>query len=388
MAVGGIDERQRALMKAQMAANEKIQEIGKAVKQAEKEGQEKVDYIRSNYQVQEEKVKSQHEQNVANEQQRGYEKIRDLRRKHGKKVAEMTRKNEQELQTLQDGHKKKMEELTHQQNLKTKEIATKNANEVVSKQKAHQFRMNLVKSSNDSLVQNVDQQGKQKIQKTAEISRNELEKMKKLYSDASEQSRKHFEKNFKNQLKNQTEALNRINQNANQNLNQLRSDYTRNLASYSDRTVDPFYQMVDLQASLTDQEDAYILSAAIPPHEKESITISVKGDEVMIAGHRRNREEQVNPETGVVSQTASFQSFHQRFPIDWPVDERSISKEFEGNQLVVRIPKKGPYAKPKPFESEPERLLARKPVFPDNIAPDPKENPKLSRGSRPIVDKD
>jgi HSP20 family molecular chaperone IbpA len=42
---------------------------------------------------------------------------------------------------------------------------------------------------------------------------------------------------------------------------------------------------------------------------------------------------------GRVATTSGFQSFNETFPLEAPVIARELTKEFQGDLLVVRIPK-------------------------------------------------
>ena len=72
-----------------------------------------------------------------------------------------------------------------------------------------------------------------------------------------------------------------------------------------------------------------MLTATIPEHEQKHVPVSVKGNQLVLSGYRRN-EEKLELEPGRSQGTNAFQSFLETFPITWPVDANKMTREFEG----------------------------------------------------------
>ncbi len=124
--------------------------------------------------------------------------------------------------------------------------------------------------------------------------------------------------------------------------------------------------MQDMDAELQEYDHEFVLTATIPEHERKGLAVSVRGNEVVLSGNRRSSEK-LDLGPGRVQNTSSFQTFSESFPINWPVDARSLTREFDGDQLIVRIPKKKTY-EPAPYKAKRvERAKLERPTFPENI---------------------
>lgn len=188
---------------------------------------------------------------------------------------------------------------------------------------------------------------------------------------------------FSAPAKTQEKRLDELNQLANEKLQKIRSDTSRKLDAYSSRQKDPFYQLVTLDSDLEETRDAYILKLNIPDYEQKHLSITVRGNQIVVSGSRRN-EEKLEVEPGRQQSTASYQSYQETFPISWPVDSHALTRKIEGDTIVVTIPKKGTYSAPVAARSARDVELARadRPHFPENIPhtensePIPESTPK------------
>ncbi len=122
-----------------------------------------------------------------------------------------------------------------------------------------------------------------------------------------------------------------------------------------------------MNAELRETGDEYILTARIPEHEREHIVVSLKGNNIVISGQRRN-EEHLDNADGTSSTTSSFQSYSETHPISWPVESKLLAKSYHGDTLEVRVPKKdAKHIVPQYQAPKPEKVRAERPKFPENI---------------------
>src|SRR5690606_8538039 len=137
------------------------------------------------------------------------------------------------------------------------------------------------------------------------------------------------------------------------------------LPIYSSQKNDPFYRMVNLDAEVRENDQQFVLTARIPPHERDRININIRGNEVVISGKRRSDEIlEVGP--GHKQRTSSFQTFSETFPLNWPVNSKFMTREWDGDTLIVRIPKRATYDAPRPQKTV-QRSTIDRPKFPTNI---------------------
>lgn len=138
---------------------------------------------------------------------------------------------------------------------------------------------------------------------------------------------------FKSTLNNQKEIF-------------LKEQYKQNSAQQAKaelaekRSDDPFYTPKSFDAKLTETESAYELTAKVPAHEKDNVTVRVKNGRVVLSAARMH--EQSFEDKGVKASTNSQQTFRQEFKLDRPADAKhAITQIKEDGSIRAVIPKKG-----------------------------------------------
>ena len=189
------------------------------------------------------------------------------------------------------------------------------------------------------------------------------EKMKEQTTLANERANEHFQGAYNATLAQDQKSLDIVAGKATTQLNQLRADTSQKLAAYQDRQGDPFYKLKDIDADLREERDRFVLTATIPPHEQDHVSVSVSGNNLIVSGTRRN-EEKLDLGPGRSKSSASYQTYQESFPLPWPVDRNLLTREFQGDRLVVTVPKASQFFKKDPFKSSaaPERLRAERPI--------------------------
>ncbi len=233
--------------------------------------------------------------------------------------------------------------------------------------KTSQNEIDFQRNENIRRADDLKNEQDQRYSALTDASQKQYEEMKVNAEESSRQANQHFQESYKKTLELHDESLKNIQTKVGETLRELRGSTAQKLAAYSNRQKDPFYKLVDLDADLSETSDAFILRATVPLHEQESIAVTVRGDQVVVSGRRRN-EEKLEIEPGHELVTAAYQSFSESYPLDWPVEARGLSRNFEGDQLIVTIPKKNSHQewiqKQKPH-AEPTR--AERPEFPENL---------------------
>ncbi len=306
-------------------------------------------------------------QAIEDQRTRGYSELRDLKRRQEAELNRVKREGERDLQN------------------------THNFYEDENQKALHEGERQLRDSLSRQALMNQTEDGSAKLQHTEarEMQRNRLEALKATqdsqFAELSEAQAKHleqaratslqsrentdalFEKEYQNTVSTHQATLDRLNRDASRELNQLKTDTAQKLSAYSSRQNDPFYKLVDLGAALEEDDHGFVLRASIPEHERERLNVNVQGDRLILSGYRRN-EEKLDLGPGRAQTTASYQAYTESFPLPWPVDARGMSKEFDGDQLVVRLPKKNEFSKAPTYQkAAPERAKAERPRFPGNL---------------------
>jgi len=180
-----------------------------------------------------------------------------------------------------------------------------------------------------------------------------------------ENSNDHYQGVYEGAMKQSTDAIKDVNWRASREIENLKKDTALKLDAYTNQKSDPFYRMVNINAALQETDDNFVLTAQIPPHERDKININVRGNELVISGKRKS-EEALETGPGRTLRTNAYQSFSETFPLGWPVDPKYMTREWAGDELTVRIPKRSTYEAPRP-KKEVNRAIVERPQFPKNL---------------------
>jgi len=380
---------------AQKNASDQISAIHQSVEQAQAEGNQRIDQIQEEYQEQGAAESARQETAYNQQQAKGYERIRDLQRNQQAELARVHREGEHEL-AKDTGYYRDSIYNTHiKGDAELKQELKNQAKEMDYITKVHNAEIDKIKADQQ---QELDRQKAERddrfINSTASTQK-EYERIAKNNQEMITQANERFNQHFQ-EIKNQHDStLSELNARTHEQLQGIRQNSANKLAGYSERQDDPFYKLVDLKAEVSDEGDAFVLTARIPEHEQGSVKVSIQGDQLVLSGYRRN-EEKLDLAPGHSQSTASYQSFHESFPLDSAVDKNKLTKKFEGDRLTARIPKKSDFTyTPHKITQKVDRTRVEQPQFPGNIPyvqvdipPDPDADPPAAtpktRGGRTL----
>ncbi|MGK5089696.1 Hsp20 family protein [Bdellovibrionota bacterium FG-2] len=356
--------------KASAAEKEARNRVLQAHKQVERTQQEEsftLDQIKDQYSKMRENEAEKQDSSLKTQRERGYSRIRELQRQQQAELNRVKREGERTLaetknyysDTLYGTETKGREQLDSllSQNGMQREVAQKEQQMLLEDlQQKHVAQTDMLRNTT-SLNMN----------QTTEAADKEFERIAANARAATEQTREHFEQRTKELSENQRTDLAHMQSQTAQKLRETRLDTSSKLAAYSSRQEDPFYKLMRIDAKLSDEGDSFVLRAQIPEHEQKNVTLSVRGDNLVLSGFRRNQEK-LDLAPGHTQNSQAFQSFSESFPLPWPVDGKKLAREFKGDTLVVTVPKKNTYAFREKAQKElAERAVPDRPHFPENI---------------------
>jgi HSP20 family molecular chaperone IbpA len=120
-------------------------------------------------------------------------------------------------------------------------------------------------------------------------------------------------------------------------LAQEKRQVIEDVGKYNSKNGDPFYRLAEPKAQIKDTGDHYVIETKIPEHEKDNVKVIVHGDKVIVQGQRRFEDEVDDKDSHIA--THNFQSYRQEIPLEHPVREKFIQKNYENGMLKIRIPK-------------------------------------------------
>ncbi len=351
-------------------AAKRIEAANRAAREAEHESDAQVEHAHQQGQAALEHELASDQSAIENERSKSAGELRELQRAQTSELARVRREGERELTqlksyyqdatyTAQKTGKSDLDALARNQAIaQAHEQSAAQAGQGDLKQ-SQRMRYEAQKASDDRKFSELNQGAAKRYE---QAQANDAASALKLETD--------FKSRHQGISDAQNETINRLNTRANEEIRSIREGTSQKLAAYQSRQTDPFYKLHDLGAELSEKDDAFILTAKIPEHERERLSVSVQGDRLMLSGFRRN-EEKLDLSEGRSRGTASFQSFTETFPLRVPVDAKLLTRAFEGDQLVVTIPKHALDSNYKSAKSTrpapPERDRVEGPHFPTNL---------------------
>lgn len=352
--------------RAEREAQERIQAARQRVKEAQDEVDTQVAYIREEGDRRAYAEKQRSEDQIQSTRAHGYEDLRKTRRAVEDELANLRRSGEKDVNQAEEYYRDEIYTTERDSQKELIDIKNHKAQEMDTEQKRGFFELESLKQQNTQQSADMRAMHEERVAELHQDTRTEYEKMKQTHTAANQDAHQTFEGRYKKTLDQQNAVLQRINSEAARRIEKIRAGTAMKLDAYRERQRDPFYQLVDIDASLHDAGDHYRVVASAPAHERDNIRISAHGKQITISG-QRSSDETLKENDGEVRSTTSFQSYRQTIPIDWPIDSKGITREVDGDDVIFRIPKQGPYAKPDPYKKKVDPVKVERPKFPSNL---------------------
>jgi len=377
---------QKRAREAENEANRRIQEAEGRVREQQRASEAQIDQLRDDYSERMDVERSRQEGALIEERSEGQERLNELKRKQREEINSVRREGEQQLDQLQRHYRDTAYRVYRDGEKNLKELQTRNAtaqnheqlNQTLLEEQARQnqnTQMTLLKDHHDEQIRDLNQS-----------YHNELERMRERTGDATQLADESYQRTFKNLSQKQNQLIQQLDSRTARQLEALRHAHSERLAAYDSRAEDQFYRMKNMSASIEELDDAYIVRANIPEHERKNLSVSVQGSTVTLTNQRRNQES-IESEPGRKTSTSSYQIISESFPLATAVDGRAVTREFEGDQFIVRIPKKttyqpnrAPAGAKRNAQVEPQEHS--RPRFPDHLPVDQNELSRRITDSR------
>jgi HSP20 family molecular chaperone IbpA len=328
---------------AEQDASKRIQTAQNRVHQAELQKEQQLANLRDEFQKQYISEEAREEALLEAQHLKGYENLKDLNRKQNENLHNTRTEGEDRLGKL-SGYYRDMIYSTEQKGFQDlKDIESKNQLMLETTAKSG---TELYNSANDSNTNNLEALTHQFEDRQHEIKQNQERDLNRTRSTgqvARQLAEEKYEDQFIKLKTTHQEQIKNLESNANLQIESIRQETADKLTTYKNRQADPFYKMLNLNAKLFESDDGYMLKLRVPEYEQKDLSVVIKGENLVVMGQRRN-EEIINLGRGVIQGTSAYQSYHQSFPLAWPVNANRLSKEMDGDLVIVRVPKKNQFA--------------------------------------------
>jgi HSP20 family molecular chaperone IbpA len=351
---------------AESEANRRIAAANQRVVQTEREANQTIDHLRQQHEQEYVALSSREEAALDSQRIKGYESLRDLKRAQQLDLRKNIHDSDTESKKLQEYYRNVIYNTGRRGDENLRELQAQEARKFEYENKLDQMQEDSQKNIHAERTNQLKNKEEVEFKRLGETLKEDLEKKKLEAEEAREKAGSKLQSQFEKTTAFENEVIGKIENQATHQIKEIRQDTAEKLAAYSSRQRDPFYKLVTTHAKLTEHNNSYVLTAQIPQHEQAHIAAAVKGENLVLTGYRRN-EESLEISPGHTQGTASYQSYHESFPLEWPVDAKKMTREFDGDTVIIRVPKKGEYAFKTPKQAPPAKARVEPPKFPINL---------------------
>lgn len=128
-----------------------------------------------------------------------------------------------------------------------------------------------------------------------------------------------------------------VNQSSNRSSRSILSEKPTLAADKATKKENQFFKTQDIGSQISESFDGYTIETFAPEAEKDSFRMSIANNRAVLSGKRKFQD---SVEDGIKKMsTNNFQTFHEEFKFDRPIDEKRITHERDGDKVVFFIPK-------------------------------------------------
>lgn len=363
-------QRRRA-NEAEEEANTRILQARKKVIDENQKATKEIEKVREDFSKNIDYERSRMDTALQIQHDKSYENLLEQKRKLDSELGRMKRVSDKNIFDTKIQYETEKTKLERDGKKEVSEIIEKNKNQKEFEIKTGEAQINEVKTKqfleNDFLINS----HKEKTTQLNESQEKKLSDLKQNYIKTMENTNEHYESNFKKIHEDQSQVLGKIGKTAKTQLEEVRLSTSSKLNQYKSRQDDPFYKLIDLGIKLTEDKDQFTLIAKIPEHEQNKIQVNVRGNELFLNGTRSNKEK-IELAPGHSRATSSQQTFHETIPLTYPVNAKALTRRFEGDLLIVDIPKMTASFDPNQMDTrgkvtKEDEVYAVRPAFPENL---------------------
>ena len=304
-----------------------------------REGEISLNHLRDSYERQYDSQKTHQEGTLELDKEKASNDLRETQKRQSAELNRVRRDGESEISKLKNYYRNQSSALDKKgrEQIVTTQLQAQQIED--SERRNHNHLLDHLKGENQSRVEMMTAENDLLFN---ELKKAKQEKVENLQTEHQASFIKVTE-DLRTQLQqvqdNHSHVLGDIKTKSQQKLGDLQEQALLNVSNYQEKLADPFYQPLDLNTKFTETKNEFILTATIPKHEQKNISVSISGDKLTLSGYRQHKQE-IELEKGTDQSTASYQSFHKNFPLTWPVESKKVTRQFQGNQLTITIPKK------------------------------------------------
>jgi hypothetical protein len=288
-----------------------------------------------------EKEREQKNRSITELQKKYRDAIHYEQREGERRVNELERKNQQDFEKTRAKNLRTNEEMRTEYSLESQRLQIEGEDDIRQRQARFEDLRKRQDLDNEKRLQRAETDVLNRETRMKKESDERLNFEADRISQTIEGQREEFKKRFdlndktnKSTLRNQQETYLK-------ELYKQKKRFDERFGVEHSRKDDPFYRLKSFDASVSEKPGAYVLTARVAPHERDSVDVRVKNDKITLSA-KRSYEDGFTSDDGSRVSTNSYQTYRQEFRLDVPVQsEKVIKKVDDDGNITVIVPKKG-----------------------------------------------
>jgi HSP20 family molecular chaperone IbpA len=250
----------------------------------------------------------------------------------------MNEQNRHQVQAERDSHIKRIGAVQKEYRTEVEKAEDMNTRSIKNRRDRFDFQKNRQEDYFRKETAELKGRNEAQVRELKSTLNAEVVRSQKQHEDRLDKMRKDFDRVFSTTDKINKETLHNQRENIMRAIANQRKELLSKTKDYGSMQSDPFYSIVDYGSKVEEHENGYIFSTHLPQLEKQNVNVKVSDGKVLLQGARTFNDEVEKDDKKL--NTSNYQTFHEEFKLNHPVDEKKVTQFYDQEVLTVFIPRK------------------------------------------------
>lgn len=256
------------------------------------------------------------------------EQVKEIAQQSQYQISDQSYKAQSKLDQLAENHDVKFQDQARNYQLKERDEELKHYQNSAMAQMHHQKEI-----SGQQMKNNIEFGQRETIHKS------QLESLEKFNSQKIRDQHEAFKQKVLALSQEQERMIKNVNDQFQKEMQSMISTHASKKRDVASKMDDQFYHVSTINPQLIDTEKAYIITLALPEHEKEGARLSAHDRQVRL-NFTRSFEDQVSQEDGSTHKSKRSEIISKEFNVKEIVNSNKITQQYKDGLLTFVLPKK------------------------------------------------
>ncbi|MBC7538304.1 MAG: Hsp20 family protein [Bacteriovorax sp.] len=204
--------------------------------------------------------------------------------------------------------------------------------------RAHQADINLQKTELKKVMDKTTEQNKRLETEKAKVQTDELTYLDLHQKDILSQKQSDFKVRYENLVKEHETLLTELKTHFAADVKKMVEQNAGQKRIIANRSDDQFYRVETLKPTIVENVKEYVVSIAVPEHEKENVHLSVHGRGVKMTLTRKYTES-MDDKDGSTNRSTRNELYSKEFPSKDILNPKQVVQKYEDGVLTYKIQK-------------------------------------------------